>query len=128
MSAEKGGPSPEKQRDNVLPCPFCGKQPIHHDNGPVGGGWHVRCICIVAPGVCDLRHEVAVELWNNRAPGRPPETAPTCQTCGHIEEAHTDDGCQCILSMGRYMETDDEYCECTAFVSRGRGGPTVPAQ
>lgn len=56
------------RRDVLLPCPFCGHAPVVQDSGALGGGWHVRCICTLAPGVCDRRREVAVELWNNRRP------------------------------------------------------------
>lgn len=52
----------------LRPCPFCGSPPLVENKGVVGGGWHIRCICIHAPGLCDQRREVAVELWNQRAP------------------------------------------------------------
>jgi hypothetical protein len=51
----------------LMPCPFCGKQPFVDDCGRIGGGWSIRCICMHAPGVMDHRRAVAEDFWNIRA-------------------------------------------------------------
>ena len=67
--------------DNFLPCPFCGKDDIHHES--IGGGRYARCQDCSATGgyifgfeYAPMTRETVVERWNVRAIGKENRLAP----------------------------------------------------
>jgi hypothetical protein len=40
----------------------------------------------------------------------------TCMVCPHPKDAHDSDGsCMAIINLGRYLLTEDKYCECQGY-------------
>lgn len=53
----------------LLPCPFCGRNPISFESGG-GEGLMIQCIsvgCPVGPHVSYIPPEAAIAAWNTRA-------------------------------------------------------------
>lgn len=80
----------------VLPCPFCGNEPITEDN---------RVFC----GACGLAYEeldagLSLRAWNTR----PAPPIGRCGECG----AYTSEGPGLGYCSDGTGKTDDGYCDC----------------
>lgn len=56
-------------RTQILPCPFCGKDPETQPSGENGRGLMIDCITkdCVNPHISYYNHESAIRVWNKRA-------------------------------------------------------------
>ncbi|AYC99989.1 Lar family restriction alleviation protein [Neorhizobium sp. NCHU2750] len=58
--------------DNLLPCPFCGGEPLIIQSKHANKLWALHCKNCDAGPSASLGRDEAVETWNRRAPS--PET------------------------------------------------------
>lgn len=65
MRADSAG---EVARLGILPCPFCGLQPITIASGESGRGLMIECVTngCVGPSTSWYSHSMAVLCWNRR--------------------------------------------------------------
>lgn len=75
--------TPRPDDAELLPCPFCGRDPIYHHSIP-----HVRCswpLCGCVTSGCSDKEE-AYSVWNRRTPS--PLLAPIKVFLASIEHAY----------------------------------------
>lgn len=118
----------DKHKMELLPCPFCGKQPrIEVDTScrpyqSIAGDWYnslpsasVRCFNTKEHGVVDCHHSnkdveeakrVAIKRWNTRALSPPPPSAEVAAALAAIERAKQDS-----ITQGSYGFCDSEIAD-----------------
>lgn len=99
--------------DELLPCPFCGAQPVVRNPRWTNDSMYAYCVSCDARGPYGENKKTAIAAWNRRTPTMPADVRATMREALTYRKAQTE---KFVATVGRYGLTSSEHANRIAAI------------